>query len=112
MGILTKRRRQLADIIDKLPRERIELEKEHGVWVYNNTDYEVYMTAYTLYIAVHIKVVGKVIEQTDHYPAEFHQHSREIEVFVKEVYEEENQIYFNASSILELEKSIIETLTF
>jgi len=40
MGILTTRRGQLADILDKLPQKRIQLEERHGKWVYNCSDFE------------------------------------------------------------------------
>tara|TARA_B100000809_G_C14776784_1_gene401491 strand:+ start:96 stop:437 length:342 start_codon:yes stop_codon:yes gene_type:complete len=113
MGILTKRRKQLADIIDRLPQERLQLEEEeHGKWVYNRSDFEIYLITYNITVDVNVEVIGEVTQKTYHYPAEFCQHSSEIEVTVKEVYEEENRIYFNTSSILKLEKAIIETLTF
>ena len=100
------------EIIDKLPQKILQLEKEHGNWVYNRSDFEIYLIRYNITVDVNIEVLGKVTEQTYQHPAEFCQHSTEIEVTVKEVYEEENRIYFNTSSILKLEKAIIETLTF
>ena len=108
MGILITRRRQLDRIIKKLPKTELELDFYQDAYYYQNRDFEFFIKPFSLTVEIFVKVTGFENAPTYYNPPEFYETSCSLDVFLKKVYENESEIFFNKNQILRLEESIKE----
>lgn len=110
MGILIKRRRQLDRIIKKLPKTALELDCYQDAYYYQNRDFEFFIKPFSLTVEIFVKVTGFENAPTYYNPPEFYETSCSLDVFLKKIYENESEIFFNKKQILRLEKLIKENI--
>jgi len=108
MGILITRRRQLDLIIKNLPKTELELDFYQDAYYYQNRDFEFFIKPFSLTVEIFVKVTGFKNAATYYNPPEFYETSCSLDVFLKKVYENESEIFFNKNQILSLEESIKE----
>jgi hypothetical protein len=108
MGILIKRRKQLDEILKKLPKIELELERDQDTYYYRNQDYEIYINPFSITTEIIAKVTGFEIAPTYYNPPEFYETSYSLDIFLKKICENESEIFFNKNQILRLEESIKE----
>jgi hypothetical protein len=106
MGILSTRKRQLNDILQHFPSIDIEFEWDGEDSYYVNDFHEVTFKDYYLILDVSIQRTGIIISATYENPEEYIQKSCDVFLFIRGVFEGENEIFFNKNQIKKLTKTI------
>lgn len=106
MGILATRKRQLNDILQHFPSIEIEFTWDSSDSFYVNDFHEVTFKDYYMILDISIQRTGTIISSTYQNPEEYIQKSCNVFLFIKGVWEGENEIFFNKNQIEKLTKHI------